>query len=403
MVNEKELEREEREKYRSADIARIFFSILVLVISRNIAVVNILMSFHLLISVSWMALSEKNPLFQSRRPLFWLVPASLDVLNCLMIIYVTGSAYSSWILSLTFITAISASDPLLWRGAFTGIAGAVGLTLMLILVQTGVLPFSDIWKINYRPHSWSLVVQAAALNAGVSFFVWSAVHGASAAADTGRTEAEKESSLLHLILKKIFSAETVEKIHRGTYIESEVSPVMTVSLDQEVRTGDMDEESAADISRFINSVIIEYNMKFIVHESDFFVVCRVSKKKSPADLNAALQAARKIYSYAADINRSKKGKSHRTVKVRIGISLENISAVEDSESDKTCVPMQNSIISSLKIAYFGKKDGIYISETVQKNLGSFSEFSLEGSVLLKDRAEKVYSVKNRKPGTRSRA
>lgn len=403
MVNEKELEREEREKYRSADIARIFFSILVLVISRNIAVVNIFMSFHLVISVSWMALSEKYPLFQSRRPLFWLVPASLDVLNCLMIIYVTGSAYSSWILSLTFITAISASDPLLWRGAFTGIAGAFGLTLMLILVQTGVLPFSDIWKINYRPHSWSLVVQAAALNAGVSFFVWSAVHGASVIANTGRSAAEKESSLIHLIFKKIFSAETVEKIHKGTYIESEFSPVMTVALDQESRTGDMDEKAAADIFGFINSAIIEYDMKFIFYESDFFAVCRINTEKNPDDLNDVLQAARKIYSYVSDINRSKKGKKHPTFKVRVGISLENISAVKSNESDETYIPVQKNIISSLKIAYFGKKEGIYVSENVQKHLSSFSDSKLEGTLLLKGRAEKIYSLKNQKPGTPGRA
>ena len=131
----------------------------------------------------------------------WLVPASLDVLNCLMIIYVTGSSYSSWILTLTFITAISASDPIWWRGVFTGVSGAIGLSLMLILVQIGALPFTDIWKINYRPNSWSLVVQAIALNAGVSFFVWVAIHKSSVIANTGRVMAEKENSWINLLLK----------------------------------------------------------------------------------------------------------------------------------------------------------------------------------------------------------
>jgi hypothetical protein len=176
MDNEKNLELEERKKYRSADIARILFSLLVLFISRVISIVNFLMGFHLATSFAWMILSEKSPLFQIKYPLFWLIPASLDVFNCLMIIYVTGSAYSSWILSLTFITAITASDPLHWRGAFTGIAGAIGLALLLVFVQIGVLPFVDVWKINYRPNSWSLVVQTITLNAGVSFFIWSAIH-----------------------------------------------------------------------------------------------------------------------------------------------------------------------------------------------------------------------------------
>lgn len=174
MENRKELE--EREKYRPADIARILFSLLVLFISRDIAVVNVLMGFHLTISIAWMIISEKSPLFQTKYPSFWLIPASLDVLNCLMIIYVTGSAYSSWILSLTFLTAITASDPLKWRGIFTVVAGTIGLALLLVLVQVGVLSFVDVWKVNYRPNSWSLVVQTVTLNAGVSFFIWSAIH-----------------------------------------------------------------------------------------------------------------------------------------------------------------------------------------------------------------------------------
>lgn len=173
---EKELERVEREKYRSTDIARIILSVIVLFLSREIAVVNTFMGFHLFISIVWMFLSEKYPLFQNQYPRFWLIPASLDVLNSLMIIYVTGSAYSTWILSLPFITAMSASDPLKWRGMYTGIAGSVGLAIMLILVQVGLLPFADIWKINYRPHSWSLVAQAIILNTGVSLFLRSAIY-----------------------------------------------------------------------------------------------------------------------------------------------------------------------------------------------------------------------------------
>lgn len=176
MGNEKELEQKEREKYRSPDLARIILSVIVLILSREIAVVNWLMGFHLFISLSWMLLSEKYPLFQNKYPLFWLIPASLDVLNSLMIIYVTGSAYSTWILSLPFITAMSASDPLKWRGMYTAIAGSVGLAIMLILVQVGLLPFADIWKINYRPHSWSLVVQAIVLNTGVSLFLRSTIY-----------------------------------------------------------------------------------------------------------------------------------------------------------------------------------------------------------------------------------
>ena len=89
MENKKELELEERQKYRPADIARILFSLLVLFISRDIAVVNFLMGFHLFTSIVWIIQSEKSPLFQIKYPLFWLIPASLDVLNCLMIIYVT--------------------------------------------------------------------------------------------------------------------------------------------------------------------------------------------------------------------------------------------------------------------------------------------------------------------------
>ncbi|MBL0266249.1 MAG: hypothetical protein IPQ05_20880 [Leptospiraceae bacterium] len=176
MGNEIELEQEERKKYRSPDIARIIFSVIVLILSREIDIVNILMSFHLFISLLWIIVSEKKPLFQSTYPLIWLIPASLDVLNCQMIIYVTGSAYSTWILSLPFITAISSSDPLRWRGAYTLTASAIGLAAMLILVQLGILPFADIWKINYRPHSWSLVVQAIVLNTGVSIFVRSAIY-----------------------------------------------------------------------------------------------------------------------------------------------------------------------------------------------------------------------------------
>lgn len=172
---ERELGLEERTKYRSADIARILFSLLVLFISRDIEVVNFLMGLHLLTSIVWIIKNEKSPLFQIKYPLFWLIPASLDVLNCLMIIYVTGSAYSSWILSLTFLTAISASDPLRWRGIFTVVAGAMGLALLLVLVQVGVLPFVDVWKVNYRPNSWSLIVQTVTLNGGVSFFIWSAI------------------------------------------------------------------------------------------------------------------------------------------------------------------------------------------------------------------------------------
>ncbi|MBK9498424.1 MAG: hypothetical protein IPO06_03400 [Leptospiraceae bacterium] len=176
MGNEIELEQEERKKYRSPDIARIIFSVIVLILSREIDIVNILMSFHLFISLLWIIVSEKKPLFQSTYPLIWLIPASLDVLNCQMIIYVTGSAYSTWILSLPFITAISSSDPLRWRGAYTLTASSIGLAAMLILVQLGILPFADIWKINYRPHSWSLVVQAIVLNTGVSIFVRSAIY-----------------------------------------------------------------------------------------------------------------------------------------------------------------------------------------------------------------------------------
>lgn len=176
MGNEFALEQEERKKYRSPDIARIIFSVIVLILSREIEVVNILMSFHLFISLLWIIVSEKKPLFQSTYPLIWLIPASLDVLNCQMIIYVTGSAYSTWILSLPFITAISSSDPLRWRGAYTLTASSIGLAAMLILVQLGILPFADIWKINYRPHSWSLVVQAIVLNTGVSIFVRSAIY-----------------------------------------------------------------------------------------------------------------------------------------------------------------------------------------------------------------------------------
>ena len=175
MENARELEIEERGKYRPADIARILFSLLVLFISRDISIVNFLMGFHLFTSIVWIIKSEKSPLFQIKYPLFWLIPASLDVLNCLMIIYVTGSAYSSWILSLTFLTAISASDPLNWRGIFTVVAGAIGLALLLALVQVGVLPFVDVWKVNYRPNSWSLIVQTVTLNGGVSFFIWSAI------------------------------------------------------------------------------------------------------------------------------------------------------------------------------------------------------------------------------------
>ena len=176
MGNEIELEQEERKKYRSPDIARIIFSVIVLILSREIDIVNILMSFHLFISLLWIIVSEKKPLFQSTYPLIWLIPASLDVLNCLMIIYVTGSAYSTWILSLPFITAISSSDPLRWRGAYTLTASATGLAAMLILVQLGILPFADIWKINYRPHPWSLVAQAIVLNTGVSLFVRTSIY-----------------------------------------------------------------------------------------------------------------------------------------------------------------------------------------------------------------------------------
>ena len=132
MGNEIELEQEERKKYRSPDIARIIFSVIVLILSREIEVVNTLMCFHLFISLLWIIVSEKKPLFQSKYPLFWLIPASLDVLNCQMIIYVTGSAYSTWILSLPFITAISSSDPLRWRGAYTLTASSIGLAAMLI-------------------------------------------------------------------------------------------------------------------------------------------------------------------------------------------------------------------------------------------------------------------------------
>lgn len=176
MRNEVGLEQEERKKYRSPDIARIIFSVIVLILSREIEVVNTLMSFHLFISFSWIIISEVKPLFQSKYPLFWLIPASLDILNCLMIIYVTGSAYSTWILSLPFITAMSSSDPLRWRGAYTVFVSSIGLASMLIFVQLGILPFVDIWKINYRPHSWSLVVQAIVLNTGVSLFIRTAIY-----------------------------------------------------------------------------------------------------------------------------------------------------------------------------------------------------------------------------------
>lgn len=176
MRNEVGLEQEERKKYRSPDIARIIFSVIVLILSREIEVVNTLMSFHLFISFFWIIISEVKPLFQSKYPLFWLIPASLDILNCLMIIYVTGSAYSTWILSLPFITAMSSSDPLRWRGAYTVFVSSIGLASMLIFVQLGILPFVDIWKINYRPHSWSLVVQAIVLNTGVSLFIRTAIY-----------------------------------------------------------------------------------------------------------------------------------------------------------------------------------------------------------------------------------
>ncbi len=176
MRNEVGLEQEERKKYRSPDIARIVFSVIVLILSREIEVVNTLMSFHLFISFFWIISSEVKPLFQSKYPLFWLIPASLDILNCLMIIYVTGSAYSTWILSLPFITAMSSSDPLRWRGAYTVFVSSIGLASMLIFVQLGILPFVDIWKINYRPHSWSLVVQAIVLNTGVSLFIRTAIY-----------------------------------------------------------------------------------------------------------------------------------------------------------------------------------------------------------------------------------
>lgn len=395
MENQRDLEREEREKYRSPDIARILFSILVLFLSREIAVVNFLMSVHLFISLFWIVLSEKNPLFQSRYPLFWLVPASLDVLNCLMIIYVTGSAYSSWILSLTFITAISASDPLLWRGAFTGTFGAVGLALMLVLVQTGVLPFCDIWKINYRPHSWSLVVQAAALNAGVSFFVWSAVHGSSVIANAGRASAEKENSWIHQFFSKFYSSEMTEKIQRGSVIEF-TSPVMTVSVELgSVSSGIKklnDEADSAEVNNIINSAIIEYDMKMVSQESGCHTFCRFSAAPGNTDLTESVQAALKIHSRVSKMNRSRKAEKLPPARIRTGISLENLTAVRDKESGEIFLPDQGSIISSLRYALFGKKTGIYVSEAVRKSLGTPFESRLEGKFLLKERTENIYSV-----------
>ena len=49
MRNEVGLEQEEQKKYRSPDIARIIFSVIAFILSREIEVVNTLMSFHLFI------------------------------------------------------------------------------------------------------------------------------------------------------------------------------------------------------------------------------------------------------------------------------------------------------------------------------------------------------------------
>lgn len=398
MKSEKELEREEREKFRYADFARIVFSILVLYISRNVSAVNILMSLHLLISVLWLVLSEMHPLFQRKYSAIWLVPASLDVLNCLMIIYVTGSSYSSWILSLTFITAISASDPLWWRGAFTGIAGAAGLALMLVLVQTGVLPFTDIWKINYRPNSWSLVAQTVALNAGVSFFVWAAVHKSSVIADTGRTAAENESSWINPVLKRLYSEDTLENMRKGIFIESEFSSVMTVCLELEASSGSKksisDKDDYGSLLNFINSVINEFSLTGIFQDSGFTASCRLSSFRNQRDLEDCIYGAMKIYSYIHKENISRKKRKLPLIRIKIGITIENLSALKSEESGKIFIPAQDKIISSLKISLFGKKDGIYVSETVKEHLGDSVRTKLEGRSISESRSERIYSIVN---------
>jgi len=198
-------------KNRPPDLARICFSLLVLILCKDISIIKYIMLFHLCMSLVWIIIDEINPLFQRNYPKLWLIPASLDIFNSLMIIYVTGSVYSSWVLSLPLITALASSDVLRWRGLFSAIGGSVGFGLLLLLVHFDFLPYVNLWDSIDTVTSLTVVIQALLLNSVVCVSIWAAVHynAISIASITAKASSNSDNSnnLLNNLLPKEITGE----------------------------------------------------------------------------------------------------------------------------------------------------------------------------------------------------
>jgi len=198
-------------KNRPPDFARFCFSLLVLILCKDISIIKYIMLFHLCMSLVWIIIDEKNPLFQREYPKFWLIPASLDIFNSLMIIYVTGSIYSSWVLSLPLITALASSDILRWRGLYSAIGSSIGFGMLLVFVHYDILPYVNLWDSIDTVTSLTVVVQSILLNFVVCISIWATVHynAISLASITAKASSNNNNSniLLNNLLPKEITGE----------------------------------------------------------------------------------------------------------------------------------------------------------------------------------------------------
>lgn len=380
---------EERNKYFSSNLARVIFSILVLYVSKELNVINILMGNHLIISIIWFLLSYKFPTFQSKYPFYWLIPASLDILNCLMIIYVTGSAYSSWILSLSIISAISAMDKLKWRGLFTGITSSIGLAILLILVQLKVLPFIDIWKINYRPHSWILVIQASLLNAVVSFFLWESLHKISVININARDKAEKYNILINTFLKKIFQENIIEKIQNDKIEFSNFSPIVIIEL--KIKNNSESDFNLNEIYDLILPVCNQFKFNRISNENDFFAFCKLNSSEDLKTLIESINVIQKIYKEINNIIHRKN--PNFEVQISSGIALEKLVSIEMEYNNSIYLLEQSPLNLARRLSLFDNKNTIFFSSNVYKYIKNTYSCNEEGKIVYNGKLESVYSIK----------
>ena len=389
IIKTENLEQEEKIKHFSSNLARIIFSILVLFVSKDLNVINIFMGIHLISSIIWFFLSLRFPMFQSKYPFYWLIPAGLDILNCLMIIYVTGSAYSSWILSLPFMSALSAMDKLRWRGLFTGFTSSVGFAVLLILVQLKFLPFIDIWKINYRPHSWSLVVQASLLNAGVIFFIWHSLHKISITNIIARENAEQFNNLIITFLKNLFQEDIIEKIQNTKGIINNYSPIVVIDLKTIIN-----HDNKIDLNEIYDLVLPicnQFHINRISNSKEFLAFCKLNSSDELNSLKESIDVTQKIFKEIQNLIYKKN--LNNKFQISSGIVYEKIVFLDEGSGNSVFLLEQTGLSLARKISLFNNSNNIYVNEKVYEIIKNSYKWFEEGSIAFNGKLENVYSIK----------